>query len=785
MNKHRFLFRLFLVVAVLSLMVACRKEEKWDINFDSYMEQPETDPETKAYLYNETYIYWESSDYIRVYPDGKWDQAMDCQLQPLADPRYASFSATGITASDVYYAIYPKSFGADGDLKLIIPFEQEYRNDDRADFTFGPKSWPMVAWGNSGDAKPRMDFHSVCGMVRIQLTAAEAATIQDITFTDCGGSVAGYESHSISGTFTIVNIDKNAPHITSSGAEVTRNKLVFNEINREVGPSKLVTIYLPLPATTAFNAANTNTNYAIRMLVHAKKDSKDVYYQKEFAAKIRRNSISPLRAIEIPSWSEDSGDPSTGGVIGIAGCGTIDRPFLITNLSDMKKVKVAFDMTDPTINGKVITKDTYFRIASSEIVLDNTWEGINGFFGHLSFNAGNATRQSIENNSQHSLFNSIGANGVVEDLTIRGTITYSGTTDFSPFCGVNNGTIDRCRNSCQVTSNNTSVGGICVTNNGLIHNAANTTPITATASNKYAGGICVTNNGVIDGYGTSIGTVTASQAANICHTNNGTVTNCQISLNRSDIVNPFGGLVYLNASTGKIESSEVLGSASSTASIGGICYQNEGLIDQCKIGTHYLKGSGSVGGIAAYQRNQNSAEIRNCYNVSEGTSNLNAVSGVVGGIVGEIFTGTVVNCYCNLEVASANADYYGAIIGSINGGAVVRNCYNGSTMARFCGLSNRMANLGVNCFDITNDLQNCCVYNSANGIITSLTAGSNGSVGGLMYEALNAWVDANNDVTDPKYLRWTITPPASPKAPVFETPISKSKSKKTPTAKHR
>lgn len=756
MRKHSFLFRNIALVALLlmSLMTSCRKEEYVDLTFDSKLEQPSMDPEAaKAYLSQEEYVYWESTDMIRVFP-GNGGPSKDCNLDPLADPRRASFSAYAILSSDSYYAIYPQSFASTNFNTLIIPTSHVYRDD----FSFGGTSWPMVAWCKDAEGIPYMDFHAVCGMARIQLTATSSATINSITFTEVGDQHAGYSTHPISGAFTIQNATKNAPHIVPSNPGVPGSEITIAEINQPVGPSNLLTFYLPLPATTAYNAATTNTTYAIRMTVHS---SAGEEFTKDFAVKIRRNNITPVRAINIDAWG------SNDVTYGISGCGTKERPFLIMNLNDLKKVKAAFDTPTPTLNGKVIDANTYFNISSSDITLDGTWtEGIRDFKGHLTYKGGNVTLQSIANNSQAPLFKSISAEGIVEDLTVRGTITYNGTADFSPFCGVNNGTIDRCRNYCQVTASLASVGGICVTNNGMIHNAANTQAIKTTANDKYAGGICITNNGTIDGYGTSIGKVTGAQAGTICHRNNGIVTNCQISLNRTDLTKPFGGLVYLNASAGSIKNSEILGMASSTSEIGGICYQNEGLIDQCKIGTDLLRGRGVVGGIAAYQRNSSSAEIRNCYNISVNTSNLEATTGKVGGIVGQVFTGKVRNCFCNMEVASANVENFGAIIGEITGGGVVENCYNGSRQARFCGLSNRNANLQANCFDITDDLNNVCIYNTTDGTIIRLTPGSNGSVGGLMIDALNDWVDANGSGT---YLSWTAAAPASNVAPVFVT----------------
>ena len=123
-----------------------------------------------------------------------------------------------------------------------------------------------------------------------------------------------------------------------------------------------------------------------------------------------------------------------------------------------------------------------------------------------------------------------------------------------------------------------------------------------------------------------------------------------------------------------------------------------------------------------------------------------------------------------MTVASAEVENYGSIIGEVTGGGVVENCYNGSYEARFCGLSNRMANLQRNCFDITDDLNNVCIYDRGTGKITRLTSGSYGSVGDYIVTSLNDWVNNNQGTNadgSPKYLIWTANSPASNVAPEF------------------
>lgn len=805
----KYISRFILSILLLVLATSCKHEaELVDLRFSSHLEQPDIEDSTKNYLSMERNIYWQPGDSIWVLSGARteydeYSQARIVAVDPDgADPRHANFDIPGIEASSTFYGVFPASkvssynaFAGVGKPKLRVMFPKvyDYKDvinspggfDDHNNFlTFPKPGIPMVAYHEDGDpwhsaSEPALDFHTLCGLARIQITSSLSdEEVSTILFETVSGAP-------IAATFDVEDIVRHDPYV-SNPQNPTSVELV--NIGQVIGSGKVLTLYLPLPATQSPFSAKARIShvqeYKIKMTVNTKSSKK---FTRNFNVKIRRNSLSYLPAIQIDEWSE--GGASTVGLVGL---GTKLRPYQIYSVEDLVKLRTAFaGPNPPEINGVLVTTDTYFSIVRSDIELTSSnWPaGIANFIGHMEYHNASTIHQGIENNSQAPLFASIAAGGLVEDLTIRGTVNYTGSTDFSPLCHTNNGEIIRCHNNCSVTATIASVGGICVDNRGTITNAANAAPISA-GSGKFAGGICVDNHGTIDGYGTSYGSVTGSQSATICHTNYSLVKNCQITLNRSDLVNPFGGLVFMNEAGAEIYYCQVLGMATSTSSIGGICYSNAGTVDQCKIGTSLLSGRGTVGGIVARMESNTSAEVRNCYNTAANTSNLSVDGGEVGGIVGYMTQGKIYNCYCNMETAGPGATNYGAIVGKVlSSSATIENCYNGSSMARFAGACDNQ-NIDPNCFDITNDIANCCRYDMTTGLILYKTSGSYGTAyeGGIpdeanyLVSALNAWVDAHS--SSGKYLRWTTEYPASNAAPAL-VPSTTVKSKKTPTAKHR
>lgn len=786
MNMKRRFLKYFAMASVLMMAVACKPEvELVNLNFASEMEQPTANDSTKTYLAMERYIHWESTDEIKVYSgDGGysgWSNVRDVAVSPRADARYADIDVPGFEYADHYYGVFPASAAFDDNPKMVrFLSDYAYTGSDPnqgQDLTYPKPGFPMVAYhdatdrwyhGTENEELPAFDFHSLCGLARIQFTVAAGLgtkNISKIEFTKVDGA-------EIAGVFSVANIDKYEPTVafSSDGTTVT-----FNCSNTTVAPGKLITLYLPLPATShsvGATAGNPNTQaYNIKMSIY---DDQNNVFSKSFRVNIRRNSLSYVRAITIDSWN----NTSTNATVGMVGCGTELRPFQIYMVDDLKKVRAAFT-GNKTINGVAITSDTYFRVVRSDIVLnESNWDGgIANFEGHFIYKAGHATDAGITNTSKHPIFESISGNGSVEGLTVKGTITSTTGTEFSPFCNVNEGRIEDCRFAGSLTSATADLAGLCCTNKGNLVNCSNTGTINASGAGRIAAGICLANQGTIQAFNLSSSNVKAAKAAaGICYTNaaGATVQNSQITLTYgtvTPITYQFGGIVFVN--NGTIKNCEVLGQIYSTEEVGGICHTNNKLIDACRIGISTMRGANNqmdfVGGVAARQLAAG-AEIRNCFNSAQMTANVQAVRGTAGGIVGKLEAGNVFNCYTDYEVAYATSYRYGMIVGDATGG-LVENCYAGRDLANFYGTS-LSGQIGRNCFNAGNQalevLTACCTYKWSDGEIMYLTANSKTLDAGVQYhvddpattgdnmgKALNKWVAAQSNPS--LYFNWTET----------------------------
>lgn len=763
----------FLPVLLLLLVTSCKKElNLGNLEVTGTLEQPAVDDaDAKNYLAYERYIYWETGDQIRLFSGEGCDPSSDQEARTVAfnpnssDAKFGSCSFLEFNLSSTYYAIYPAGCAVDEKVNykdhIKMPTEYNYRTDGNADFSYGKPGMPMVAYVSTtaGNENLNLDFHSVCGIARIQMYASGASankTISSIVFEECSNLVSA-TCNPISGLFEIHDIATNAPSLEKATSNSsTGTKITITNINKVVNTQNLFTFYLPLPAL--HGATNNIATYYIKATVNFT-DASKTQISKAFRVDIRRNTLSYLKAINL-----DGEGVSSQGMVGD---GTQLRPFQIYTVDDLKTMREAFSHvsakgTSATINGKTVTKDTYFRLVNSQIVLSasstdaNYWaSGITNFTGHFICANGNPTTMGIENNSNAPIFESITKDGHVEGLYVRGDHAVNlpaGVTTFSPLCAVNRGKLNNCQNYCTLTGA-VSLAGICVDNYGTITNAANKAVIKSTSTSGHAAGVCLTNheNATISGYGISASAVDGAEAAAICYDNQGTVEDCQVTYNNIHLKGKIGGIVYVN--NGKIDHCEVVGDVLQTENIaGGICCINNGIVNGCGNGLVLLSGRHHVGGIVAEQASS-AAEIRNCCNIgpksAQVTLNASSANSASGGIIGHLTAGKVYNCLCNLAVQSTNATYFGTIVG-YNGGtsANIANCFDGSNTAKFYG-SALGSGMGENCFTPVKSTPYTTMYNNAGNIV-----GGSGTV----LEALNAWVRVKAQTENVYYL-WTGTTP--------------------------
>jgi hypothetical protein len=786
MNHFRYLVPA--AAAIMLLFSACRKETI-SLSMNATLEQPTADSsDSKNYLTNqENYIYWEDGDAIAL--SGSGNAGKTYTLTNGAGTRFGYFSGNVTvdkSGQTSLVAIYPSSSYVSA-TQLIYPAEMPYRSVSSIqdpDHSFGQNCFPMVATfkvNGENDGSSDIDFHSVSGLARVHIysSLSTAAEISTIKFTSVAHGT-DYKQRQISGQFVIGDVDGNAPYMKKDeGTGAGRYSITITGINKTVGGSakgNFLTFYLPLPAYTpgtagGSSAAANQTKYALTMVVTTNAGQT---FTKTFGVDIRRNCITKMQALDITSWTAGT------STIGIVGCGTQERPFQIYTLSELKAVRNAFNTaaasnTAPVINGITVTGNTYFKVSRSDIVLTATeWDaGIKNFIGHFICSTANPTNFGITNNSQHPLFESVGTEGKVEYVSIQGNITYTqGTAEsyaFSPLCGINNGTLDNCHNLCTVNST-ASVAGLCVTNNGTINAGQNEASLTVSNTSAHIGGLCLKNNATGTVQGVTISTVrlNGNAVGGVCYDNEGLVKDCMVASTGTygtTSVSSTGGLVvYTNESAGTIRNCYVEGALSTTGSVAGVVYNNEGLVDYCRSDLS-ITSSLYASGIAIYQKGS-AAEIRNCSTPRSATSIM--ASTAAAGMVCYMQGGTISNSYNRAGIArTANTTVTGGIVavlgatGSTTTPITIQNVYNSAN-----GFFGTTATLTINEVTTNNvfsgattvTLTNCYNFNSQDNLTngsgvtkTVYKVSSLGSATNALGDALNTWKNAHGS----SYYAWT------------------------------
>lgn len=812
-----------MLLSVLCIAVSSCKEKRI-LEFGGQMDQFSATDEngSKTYLgHAEQWIYWETGDDIKV-DDGS--NKVRCELVSGARTLEAYFRSTSTLNTDAtLYAIYPASSFGETYNDLIFPATQTYRENSDAthpDSSFGRGALPMVAYDATGMANHgTIYFHVVAGILRVQILSSTNQTIDQITFKEVG-SEHGSSNKQISGHFNVHDINQNQPYLTGTTVTDESRTIVINNINKEVGPTKLLTFYLPLPAVTSASAV---TNYILRMTI---KTTDNKYFTRDFNADIHRRNITMMRALEVTTWSTYADGSGSLSDIRLVGSGTKDRPFQIYSGRELEQLRDVYN-NGGTINGQPIRgysessteEPTYVKIVRSDIVLlkseewnnlsqaernnpssryANWHSGINNFRGYMYFASSTATNGGISNQSDHPLFESIATDGFVYRVYVKGTCNptlYSGST-FSPMCHTNNGTMKECHNKCEVTTEteNANLAGLCVTNHGTIQGGANEAQLT-TAGN--VAGICYTNasDGYIQGSFTlSVAVPQGANIAGICYTNNGRVKDCQVSSNTPITSSGNWGVIcYHNNDT--IDNCISTGAIVYTisGSVGGICNINDGIVKNCSNRVEIRASQGNVGGIVATMNNAD-AEIYNCCTTAP------FIYGVVGtdvatncgGIVGEILKGKIFNCYNSSYVTGATNS--GGMIGHLANDVDIdiQNCWSAQGQL-FTGLHDEDAYAGAFCFSATIAAIHCNRIANSTIVVEGqsydpydiITMHNEQTLGGYVTPssyigqpcgvALNKWVEWRATQNDPRtYYRWTTT---AGQKPVFITGMPGGKSR--------
>ena len=745
------------IAVLLTLLSSCVKEEEGrrmemaTYDFTATIEPFASEGGQKVRLVNEEWIYWELDDMISIGSDQTTSGDEDCEgwlKIPDNGSDFVGFNGAFMTTlpagSKYFLGLHPRSMnnriratgGSSFSATISLPDTQGFRND----ISFAKQVFPMVAWyGGSWDEdhpKPfNLDFHSLAGIVRFQIFNTGAAkTISKVVISSIGDA-----PRQLKGAFTVEQYNTNTPYLTPAANTAANRTLVLDcgTDGRELG-SEILSFYVVLPA---LGGNGTTTLYPLQFEVHAT-DGSVCTKRMSAGIPVRRNGITYRNAIDVSDWSDASAN------VGLSGNGTEERPFRIYTVKDLQYLRNHM-AGDRKINNQDVSADMYYCIMRSDIVLrESNWNngGIVNFVGHITSLA-NSNTPGITNHSHYPLFASVGVGGVVEGVTVRcDTLNTSfGYGGVSIFCHTNNGTLKDCvlRNvsSKVMVADEKDLGGICVDNHGTIDGCRCIARLSAADHN--IGGICLTNysDGKITGcqVATPFSVTAAQEVGGICHTNNGLIEDSYFASGISMSAASWGGIVFANSGSGaKVKNCFLSPSAHivSSSSVGGIVHTlSGGTVDYC-----YLEGqlsSPQLGGIA---NSVAGGTILNCYvNALDALLTATGASSVVGGIAATLTSGAIKNSFVKeVAIDLVNDGTLGGIVGTVSGGRIV-NCYAYESNNTFYG-SHTSGKL-TNCY-LVDDRQNRVA--SVTTVTSEVAASSDASTGLTAILNKNRTTDASS-----------------------------------------
>ncbi len=715
-----------LLLTALLALTACEDEQQVaSYDFTATVEQMVSENNnSKVYLLNEEWIYWEMGDMISIGCDQGIPDPTDGSLKGSAyltgasgdyENYNGSFATTLNWGAKYFLGLHPydaankiKEAGAGdanfNEIKLRLKPEQPYRTDEKGDYTFDRQVLPMVAWyGGEWTSSPytafNLDFRSLAGLVRLQFfnKTTTPTAITSIEVTEISDT-----PKQLSGMFNVNNYKTYDPYLTSTSTADADKKvtLTMPAGGLAFDANALKSFYLVLPAIAG---RETTTSYKLQIKVNTNAGS----FTKSVTVPVRRNGITYLQALGITEWNATNSTVMPG----LVGNGTQDRPFKIYTIAELQHLRSCFNNPvggEVYINGQQVTADTWFRIMRSDITLtDGNWRtGINNFKGHMTYfsnaaGTGSRVTHGITNQSCCPLFNSIHADGHVKGLAIitNSQLDYSTNgdgPDYSPLCGTNYGTIEDCRNISPsgLTDDEkkfygkvgqlSCYAGICIENHGTIVGCDCAVSRILSNQSRFAG-ICKDNQGTVRAcvLASPASISDAVRAGGICYQNQGVVEDCysDISYNNTSGSADWGGIVYLNSTGYSHVVRHCYLSANAiirtSGNVGAIVCENQATVDNCRNESSSLYGS-NVGGIVS---TTSGGTISNCYvDDSAMFITLHSASGPhsAGGIAAVQSGGTISNCYSLVKhfvVSSTDATgVYGALVGRMTSGTV-NNCY--------------------------------------------------------------------------------------------------------------
>lgn len=375
--------------------------------------------------------------------------------------------------------------------------------------------------------------------------------------------------------------------------------------------------------------------------------------------------------LPVAALAEDN--PPANGEVSLADVAT-DTPIVISSVEDLKKIGTdAYPMDGSyvltaNINLGASAKKPWTSIGKFTGTFDGDGHTISGLY----LNAGNLgpTDQGL------GLFTMVGEGGTVKNLAVEGIIDCSKRQLDRPIGGIvgknNGGTISNCTSIVDITGSvDSNVGGIVGSSeSGTIENCCNTGSINVTGSVDSNVG------GIVGLAGNPNGRVTV------------TVENCEntgkVTVGGKGLIGGIVGRANGGSTVSNCRNSgDISANKEGNSITGGIVGENYGAIFRCyNTGavTGAVTGDGATGGIAGRNVSDSNgpSRVENCCNTGDVTGAVSG-SGDVGGVVGHnnnsnYFISTVKNCYNTGAVISGNSSNVGGVVGQIATGDV-SDCY--------------------------------------------------------------------------------------------------------------
>lgn len=318
-------------------------------------------------------------------------------------------------------------------------------------------------------------------------------------------------------------------------------------------------------------------------------------------------------------------------------------------------------------NGYTISNLTINRPSSSNVALFST-TGSGAILKNVRFH-----NASITGGARSAILVGTLA-GSASNVRTNGNVTGSGIAG-GVAAQMDGGSLTDCHANVVIQSGGSIVGGLLGYNNQ--GNVSNCTAAGTVSGQSNTGGLIGNNQGnvnnshtntQVNGSGNNVGGL-------VGFNNNGNIDNCHADGSVGGNSN-VGGLIGLNGYAGSL-----ISNSHSTATVSGqsndigglIGHNNNGIIEGC-YSTGGVSGTTNVGGLVGFS-GYGSSVIRLSYS----TSSVQPASGggnrnQFGGLVGDLHSGTVENCFARGDVYGNNR--VGGLIGQMTSSATVINSYS-------------------------------------------------------------------------------------------------------------